>query len=401
MPYKNSLYMVQKVFRKCRIHTQIWEANEPADESADLGFGILFGQEAEYRMRIRELLSVEQNNTIYSVSHPLGYRQLLVPLPREQVLTVGPFAYRQTTPQEIWEYAERAGLSPRQAKRLEEYMSNLPYLADQSHLYAVLDTFAEELWGGGNYISVELLQENDPVLTVPDNGIPEDDRAWNIRMMERRYEYENELMQAVSNGQIHKVEMLLASLRDQPFEQRLSDPVRNTKNYCIIMNTLLRKAAERGGVHPIHLNSVSSDFARQIEQLSATTPATELMTAIFRRYCLLVRDHVTGQYSEPIRRTVAHIESDLTADLGLRTLARLQNINPSYLSSLFHKETGKTLTDFVNERRIRSAKHLLRSTGLQIQTVAQHCGILDVNYFSKLFKKHVGMTPREYRETVK
>ena len=45
-----------------------------------------------------------------------------------------------------------------------------------------------------------------------------------------------------------------------------------------------------------------------------------------------------------------------------------------------------------------TAANLLRHTQLQVQTVAQHCGIGDVNYFSKVFKRHFGLTPRQFRE---
>lgn len=47
------------------------------------------------------------------------------------------------------------------------------------------------------------------------------------------------------------------------------------------------------------------------------------------------------------------------------------------------------------------AMHLLTTTGLQIQTVALHCGVMDVQYFSKMFKRQTGMTPREYRESMR
>ena len=65
---------------------------------------------------------------------------------------------------------------------------------------------------------------------------------------------------------------------------------------------------------------------------------------------------------------------------------------------LFRKETGQTVTEFVNERRMRTGAHLLRTTRLQVQTIAQHCGVSDVNYFSKLFKKQYGVTPKQFRE---
>ena len=47
---------------------------------------------------------------------------------------------------------------------------------------------------------------------------------------------------------------------------------------------------------------------------------------------------------------------------------------------------------------MKSGAHLLQTTRLQVQTVAQHCGISDVNYFTKLFKKAYGVTPRQFRE---
>ena len=77
------------------------------------------------------------------------------------------------------------------------------------------------------------------------------------------------------------------------------------------------------------------------------------------------------------------------------------NVSPSYLSALFKRETGQTLTQFVNQSRIRYGLFLLNSSHMQIQTVAQHCGIPNLNYFTRLFKKQVGMTPSEYRNRIR
>lgn len=105
-------------------------------------------------------------------------------------------------------------------------------------------------------------------------------------------------------------------------------------------------------------------------------------------------------YSLLIRKVLTRIDSDLTADLSLKTQADLLNVNASYLSTLFKKETGTTLTDYVSRKRVEHAVFLLNSTDMQIQTIAQYCGIPDVNYFTKTFKKYVQKTPKEYRESV-
>ena len=122
-----------------------------------------------------------------------------------------------------------------------------------------------------------------------------------------------------------------------------------------------------------------------------------LMKEMVRKYTLLVKNHSLRGYSPVIRRVMINIDSDLAADLSLSRQARLLEVNPSYLSTLFKKETGLTLTEYVTRKRIDQAIFLLNSTNMQIQTVAAYCGIPDLCYFTKTFKKLVGMTPTEYR----
>ena len=219
-------------------------------------------------------------------------------------------------------------------------------------------------------------------------------------MMEQRYAFENELMQAVSMGLSYKAEQILTSFSTMAFERRTADPVRNVKNYCIIMNTLLRKAAEDGGVHPLYLDRASSDFAFRIETLASVSEAEKLMREMFTAYCRLVKKNSVKHYSPAVQRTVVQIDADLAGDLSLKHLAQLQNMNASYLSTLFKRETGQTITDFVNGRRMQLARQLLGTTHLQVQTIARYCGIPDVNYFSKIFKKYTGQTPKEYRREI-
>ena len=96
---------------------------------------------------------------------------------------------------------------------------------------------------------------------------------------------------------------------------------------------------------------------------------------------------------------ILYIDGNLTEELNLHTLAAAHNISAGYLSSLFRKETGTTLTDYVNQRRVARAAELLSTTKLQVQTVAQYSGFMDVQYFSRMFKRIVGMSPREYRSS--
>ena len=120
-----------------------------------------------------------------------------------------------------------------------------------------------------------------------------------------------------------------------------------------------------------------------------------------RKYAFLVKNHSMKGYSSLIRQALTHIDNDLSADLSLKALAETLGTNASYLSTLFKKETGHTLTEYVTDKRIQHAVFLLNATNMQIQTIASYCGIPDVCYFSRIFKKLKGKTPSEYRDLVR
>jgi YesN/AraC family two-component response regulator len=219
--------------------------------------------------------------------------------------------------------------------------------------------------------------------------------------LEQRYEYENKMIEAVRLGLIHKIPMFMSAFSEGIFKNRISEPLRSFKNYCIIMNTLLRKAAEDGGVHPVYIDSTSSKFAKKIELLSDTRACSSMMREMFSSYCRLVYKHSVKRYSPIVQKTILVIDSDISAELSLNNLAKKQDISAGYLATIFKRETGKTVSEYIKDKRIEHAMYLLGSTHLQIQTVALHCGIMDVQYFSKIFKKKIGKNPKEYRESIR
>lgn len=93
------------------------------------------------------------------------------------------------------------------------------------------------------------------------------------------------------------------------------------------------------------------------------------------------------------------IEQNYYLELDVQTLCDYVNYSRSYLSRVFHKQTGFTIPEYINKIRMENAMELLRETPLSLREVAASVGIHDSFYFSKLFKKFTGQTPREYRLT--
>lgn len=92
-----------------------------------------------------------------------------------------------------------------------------------------------------------------------------------------------------------------------------------------------------------------------------------------------------------------YIRSHLDENLTRESLAAMVYLTPDYLSHLFKRETGFSLTNYIIYERIEEAKRLLAGTGQSVSDIATRCGFQNISYFSKQFKRFAGMTPREFR----
>lgn len=409
MEHKKELEFVQKLLHNFRLDLRYITKNTSNELSSAHSMGLrdILNYDFSDNALIELVEKQCKPNTIYRIKTPLMSNFFLFQIPDTEEPTyvyLGPYTHTPILQQDILNLAEQFHVTAGNLTQLEQFYSSVPLISDENILLTILYTLGEYLWGDVNNFTLTedfVFPSYIPEVIFPIAEIqaPED-ALLSMQILERRYETEQQLIHAVSNGQLHKAELFLSQISSQQFEKRSDNPLRDMKNYAIIMNTLLRKAVEKAAVHPVHIHAISSQYARKIELITSQPVFMSLIKEMVRKYCLLVKNHSLKGYSMLVRKVITTIIYDLTADLSLKTQANLLNVNPSYLSTLFKKETGQTLTEFVNGKRIEHAILLLNSTDMQIQVVAQYCGIPDVNYFTKTFKKIVGKTPKEYRETI-
>lgn len=99
-----------------------------------------------------------------------------------------------------------------------------------------------------------------------------------------------------------------------------------------------------------------------------------------------------------VEQAKAFIDGHYSSDLSLDEVSREINISPYYFSKLFKDETGGNFIDYVTAIRMEKAKELLSTTDKSMKEICSEVGYADPNYFSRSFKKNVGITPTEYKE---
>ena len=404
MFYKKELEFFIKAMGNLKINSNIIDENH-LSEDIDMGIRRLLNLENDYTAFFSQCFGKSRNDVVF-VTDMFLCTYVFMPLPENEnnsILVLGPYTKSLITKNTINKRTVESSLPAYINQQLEKFYSAIPYIQNDDIILSLVNSMCEIAFKSiENFSVVNLIWQRDSdIVYTPKNSehTKEADPWLTIQFLERRYAIENELINAVSKGLTHKAEMIFSNIKpENALESRLTDNLRNTKNYMIILNTLLRKAAEQGKVHPYHIDLVSSDLALKIEAMQASSECEDLLKYMVKKYCRLVNKHSQKSYSLLIQKVTTQIESDLSSDLSLNSLASIFGVNPSYLSSLFKKETGVTLTEYVNKKRVERAKELLLSTNLQIQNISQRCGILDVNYFTKTFKKHTGLTPKKYRE---
>jgi YesN/AraC family two-component response regulator len=102
-------------------------------------------------------------------------------------------------------------------------------------------------------------------------------------------------------------------------------------------------------------------------------------------------------FNGDIRDVKSYIEINIKRNITLDEISNYFNISPYYMSKLFKKKTGTNFVEYVSSRKIDLSKEMLTHTNMRILNIALELGFNEPNYFSKVFKKSVGLTPTDYR----
>lgn len=344
--------------------------------------------------------SEDRASTIRPLAEPLS--SAMEHTAGRQFMVIGPVLFESFYGERFDNLFREMELSAHLMEPLRSHYQNIPVIPSPSHyenLLTVISKFIYTRKPRQIHFKSEGDLENLRLHYGGISRIPEQPFL-NLRYIEDRYEAENLIITAVSQGNEVLAMEGIRKLQNSGMPPRLANKLRDKKDLSITLNTLMRKSAELAGVHPIHIDSFSNQSIQQIEQLGSVEQCGVFQQKLTLGYCRLVKKYSLAGYSLPIQKVITHITSDLSADLSLKALAGRLNVTSSYLSSLFRKEVGVTLTDYVNQQRIAHARHLLLNTSYPIKSIAQQCGIADLNYFVRMFKRIVGVTPKVYRDTM-
>ena len=348
-----------------------------------------------------DTLKTLQEDTIY---HIIDYYECSYSFFRDprkkQLLFIGPYLTRELDLGDIHAMMNELQIPTELFSALQEYYNTLPVVTSSSSFSILLQRAYANIYSVEHasciHLDLKKLESQEEFLKTHRFFVPEDNTL-SMQLLEKRYQGEDEILDAIASGNTAKALTAAEALTTFRFPPRTDNELRNYKNLNLTFNSLMRRTAYVAGVHPFYIDAVSTNYATLIEKCTSLDDFSEFMPYMIRSYCNLVEKRSMSSYSEPIRQILVTIDASPTGDLSLKRFANDLFLNTSYLSTLFKKEVGMTLTDYVNKNRITYAKRLLKSTTLSIQDIAARSGIPDIHYFTRLFRRETGMSPRQWR----
>lgn len=210
------------------------------------------------------------------------------------------------------------------------------------------------------------------------------------------YDKEKSLIAKVKTGEVTEAKGVLNDLLGYVLfcEGSKLDGI---KARAIELASLLSRAAIEGGATASSILKMNNAFLLSLNESEDFDLLCFKLQEIVEAFTQTVFSNLPDRNADVIKRAMAYIAKQYHAKLTLDGVAHYVHLNPAYFSSLFSRSTGSTFKEYLNMVRIEEAKRLLSNTEYSIIDIAVAVGFDDQSYFSKVFKKYTGLTPRQFR----
>lgn len=214
--------------------------------------------------------------------------------------------------------------------------------------------------------------------------------------VEYPYDLEKVLIDNVSSGQVASAKENLEKLLST-FSILEAGNLEGIKAKTLwLFAIIIRIASENDS----NLNQIIDTDLDIINRLNDTESYNELVSVSVNLITCISKNMLSSIYSgrsQIIIKALQFINKNYQDKISLKDIETNLHVNASYFSTLFKQEMGVTFTDYLNSLKIEHACHLLTETNLSIIDVSLSTGFDDQSYFTKVFKKAKGMTPKAYR----
>ena len=314
-------------------------------------------------------------------------------------IIIGPFLMDKPDCTLVSSFAESLGISPTRSLELYDDLSGLQIIEPQqvNRLRKLLEHLLSSFLPSERAIlqqkQKKMLQQaqiNENIQAFKGQASPTDLKFF--------YKKEKELLVKVKTGNIPQAKALLNELIGYALFSE-GGALELVKPRAVELVSLLSRVAMDGGAEPDRIYDLSSSYISGIYRDSSIIDICITLQEVVENF-MDAAFYEKDKGNPYIRKALRFMYDNYGEHLELSQTADFVGLSPNYFSSLFHDTVGVSFKEYLNSIRVEASKQLLMSTEYDMADIAAAMGFPDQSYYCKVFKKITGMSPGKFRNTI-
>lgn len=202
------------------------------------------------------------------------------------------------------------------------------------------------------------------------------------------------LEQYIEHNEIFKVKNLVQEIFSEELVKKYGSAYLRIM-WIRILNLLLHHY-ERRGRNAAEIEKMLQNYNLLDRIQSLQEIRQKIMEMVME--CVSTESVADANARSKIQMAIGYIQEHFAENLTVNVLAEHYGMSPNYFSSMFKKEMSRSAVNYITELRINQARELLYHSELSVVDISKKVGYEDSQYFFRVFKKYLGMTPLQYRE---
>ncbi|MGN0607401.1 MAG: helix-turn-helix domain-containing protein [Oscillospiraceae bacterium] len=213
------------------------------------------------------------------------------------------------------------------------------------------------------------------------------------------FEREVSFYESVCSGNLELVKTLFTQLGGEGFGVLSHNPLRNLKYHLIVSIAMITRFCINAGMPHEEAYNLSDVYILKTDASETEQEIRTLhynMSIDFTKRMRQIRN--CRNYSKPVIKALDYISDNLHKRILVRDIADFLSLSISYLSKLFKSEIGISINEYITIKKIEAAANMIQFSDYSALEISNYFNFSSHSYFIKIFKKHMGMTPHDYKK---
>lgn len=211
------------------------------------------------------------------------------------------------------------------------------------------------------------------------------------------FDRETAFYRSIQLGEKEAALQLFTPLAQEGFGRLSDDPLQNLRYHLVITVAFITRACIAGEMAAETAFNLSDLYIRRIDRCRSEEEVHALHRELVEAYADRMAALSRPKHSRPVRRCIEYIHAHLHEKIAISDLCTASGLSRSYLSRLFHQETGRSPVSFIAERKLEAARQMLEYTGQSVSEIAHVLAFSSESHLISSFRRLSGVTPGEYR----